>query len=464
MIHTYTKKLISFRTLVLSFCVLVLILIGLFIHLNAQKSLMVKDFQLNGETHNAEFNNQLIKITFNRPLRIESEDYLLIQPEISFNQFVQGKVLTIQFNKSLDFNTDYVIKIGEGLVDIYGNSYQGVFEFRTKDLMMYFLTKNVDNQDTISAFSFSQKSAKEIIKGENIYSYNIKGSQLVLIEEINNFFKATLHDLESDKAIDISGRSFNIPQADFSPLTGTFYFLGQRVTFEGDFVLPQQGKQLFRYDFTDNTNQVVSDIDVTLDIEQFIIDPTENYALIKDSYNSLYYLLDLNDKSTIPIGRFIDSGGFSESGDKIIFSKIEQDFLSFPHIAYVDSNKDETLITTKDEYSFDGSFAGDLILSARKHKDLDESQRIMKVVATREDEVVFEITDEQLSFEIPKADPTFKFVTVEAYTIDDFKDFSNQRVYNSFFLKPKTAKIFIYEIDSGELLDYNLNGIEIKWN
>lgn len=448
------------------------ILIAVFVYLNSLRGPHVRNIELEGQQMRAEYVDQRLRIQFSRPIQRENVSELIkIEPDAEYSISFIRNDLQLIFSENLNSNQEYKLTVSKDLKDIYNESLidDYTFTFKTKEQKFAFIKKadpeETNSKDKVIESSIDLKSQITLFESDQI-KYFVRYSNLLAVVEINPDRTQNLVLLENgDIKKDFKFQNKNIISIDLVAPNHLLYIL-QSVEARDNFLIPQNRAEIFIYDIQKEEGRVFNPKNTGVDAIYAKFSPDGSSAIYKTS-DSFFYLSEISEESDpIAIGRFQTTGGFNPKLNKIIFTEFDplQNYSSFPFISIFSSDREISNVTDGTIYILDPTFfkKTDDIIYAERHKELEGTAGIFKIVSIIDDEKIDILEDKQYSLEIPKVSFDDRYLLIEKYSQFDLLDYKNQRDFFN-YRKPLYADLVIYDMVAKKVVGVMENSIEGEW-
>ncbi|BCX13732.1 MAG: hypothetical protein KatS3mg085_264 [Candidatus Dojkabacteria bacterium] len=439
------------------------ILLG--VNIENQTPKVLELFQINGDIDNAEIENQKLVFKTNRLIDKNTLNAIKVEPAAKFGVTSYENKLNINFTEPLKSNQVYAITFGEGLLDVYGNSFEEKsFEFKTKKLQLAFMDldrKKIKKTDVeLTNFETLFESEYEIKRfiardaGLIVQAESGIGSSIFLVSE-NNKIKVELNQ----KLVNAITASDNFEKV--------FFVAGDANFIDGQ-IYPTGLNSLYELDFkTGIYREVPLEKSVFWEVVDAQIVPDGSAILIKNFESNFFLVSTSNYSDYINLGKYLDVTDFNQVAKKYLAveSPFGASFANFPYITIIDSNSNKTAITDGDVYVLDPKFWGaDSIVYSSRVAETDYSRGLfgISILNLQNNEIKELIKINDKSVELPIVSPDLRYIAVEIYNKDDLNSFEGLR-NKGFQSKPGIAEIGIIDMENNLLISKGVEGIEAQW-
>jgi len=443
------------------------ILVTFFALLNANLKPSVKKIEVMGSQFQAEISNQKIKVTFSHPMQKNNVlEHLTFEPRTSFDLFWKENELSIVFNENLKSNTKYQIRLSKELQDTYNQKLASdvIYSFKTKQLALFYIEQDLLNKTERLVHTNAEFGDKTILyENQNIQHYAVN-KKYIVISTRNADGSNTLHLIhrESKKIKEISFTNHAISNLTIQPEGTTAMFIGSAMEQTEAGLLPSSNTYIYAYNISNDKIERINPQN-TANYATNLIYSSDGSALLYQGDNATYYLLDSkNYDNLVIIGRHDMSGGFNGKNNKIVFNNI----INFsPNISIYNSNKQESVLTGDEIFPIDPVFAhsSDTIFFSSKIAQEDLALNQFEIKAISVDKKISDIVSiKDKSLELPLISQDDRYLVIEQYDTDASVDPSDIRIVG-LQLKPGTAQLIIYDIETQKIIDKGITGINALW-
>jgi hypothetical protein len=433
----------------------------------------VTKVEINGDQESADIIKQQIRIKFNRPIIKDNiETNIQIIPDIDNNITWNGSDLFIIFNKNLQADTEYTILLSSNIQDIYQEFMDKDFEykFKTKRLELTYLEKG-NNTDRIITTDSRLEYFEELIRMPKIRSFDKSGTNLIVVTNRTDFVNdLTLINTKDKKQIRILDDNYSIGMAKIAKSPNIIIFTAQEIEWKDNLAIPLTARYLYIHDIDKNkTEKLDLGSKAESDVDDFVLSQDGRTLLWRDSGDSFYFLADIiSPNNILPIGRYIDSGGFSRNNSEIVFLNLDfSEVIKFPYVVLINDQRENLQITDGTIYTIDpGLFNNSpYIFYSEKYSDLDGSKGLFQIRIIdykNNNKLINNVKLENYSLEFAKISPDDRYLAIEKYTDINLVDYSKQRFFTH-QSKPSVAELVIFDTITGEILDLGLPAISPIW-
>ncbi len=465
------KKLLKFNKLSIVSIIILIILTLVLIALNTLTHPHVVGINVIGGAENAKLKNQQIRIEFNRPINRDTvTNSIEITPKADFRSLWSGNNLILAFDTSLDSQTDYTLTLKKNITDIYNEEFTEdyIFHFKTEIPRLAVIEKVHDNTtNTIAIYNANLAGRQELLKRDNIQFYGLNETFLVVVTESNYTNNIELINRVTNEVQNFNLNNVRINSFAFSPTRNEFAYAFQEVEVEQNYYIPISDAKVIVYDI-DARSQIDFNPQNSADDVVYLEYSNDGNSLLYRSSDSFYTLAEIKRQDNFTgIGRYLWSGNFNKDSDKIIFLTFDPASSQIPYQFISTFSSEREIINITDGFTavLDPVFMNktDLILFAQKHKDLDRTKGIYKIMQTDlSGNSVEVISNEKYSLELPLPSPDDRYIAIEKYNEINLLNFTNARNYG-FQNKPQLANIIVFDTVENKLYDTNLIAVEAKW-
>lgn len=465
---TKFEKIFFIVTGVLFFFIIIFAFLSLF------SSPHVRNFIIErGDSQNVAISNQRFKLKFNRPMVSDSSvvmQYIHFQPALQYRtSWINGELYLIPIENLIAY-TEYSLTISKEYTDIYGNKMveDYISKFRTRETTLAYISKESEIDDKVVDLKIQSNTSNVLYESETIKFFKKNENFLIICitNESTKTDEIIVKNLVNNSESKLSLKSQKVNQLDFSIRYNTFLYIAQDVEEKNGFLIPKSINRAYIYDIDANSSREFNPNGTALDLLDAFFSPDGETILYRAS-DSYYYLAGIiEQKNPISIGRFTSTGGFSKSGNQIIFSNYDPlvTYSSFPFITKFTSER-QTENVTAETYAIDPIFnpgSEGEIYFAERYKEITGAQGLFQIVMSVGDEKSIRFREDPYSLELPRISQDGRYLAAEKYTQIDLLNYSNQRSFVN-QRKPNKANIVIYNLVTNDKILEIENAIEVQW-
>lgn len=258
------------------------------------------------------------RIVFDQALKPDALDRVEVSPATPYSAELDGSTLTVTFERTLRYATDYEISIDAARGTATGSTADVSASFTTKDPELFALERVADGPDAVRARPLSGGDARVVFTADRIQDYVVVGPVLVAVTlepDDTNLIRTMTLDTGAEGVIPLPGPG-TVRELHASPEKGVLGW-----TFTGDAPTGPLDRALYSYDLTDQEGEAVavSGIDGgPLRARDWTFVPGTT-SVVTHSLDDTVLLLDLLTPEAIsPLGQHAELRGFVPGADELV--------------------------------------------------------------------------------------------------------------------------------------------------
>lgn len=424
-----------------------------------------------GRRDSVETKGQNFIIQFRRPMGSQNVDELIkFTPEVKYSSQWNGRTLLLRVENDLSPNLEYTLTVNKSITDRYGDTLREdyLYKFKTKSTYFYYLKENQIIKRDITSES------EEIIYSDpdqSILDFYINGSYLVLIKGEPNHKKAQLINLTTLEKKYIFDQEKHIVQIIFRPGEEQIWALVQDLFKSGNVTVPIGNMQIYNYRIEGSDTRKVNLNSELISIDHFLFSPDGSELLVHESFTDRFSIVNIEDPNIwSPLGKYITSAGYNSSGDSLLFVNVNWANFQDPSWVELRNSSGEIVLSDKTVSSIDPFFIDKYVGFSTSRDKLTNERSIYGVTLVdysnfeNENSTRLNIIFDGYSLEYGNPSPDGRYVLFLGYRVEELQDlFAFEDRANS-IPAPPSATIFIYDIESGDILNSGITTSSVKFD
>ena len=495
---------------ILIFSIGVLVLaIATLSYLNLTTKLKVKSTNLNQiNLENVDVALDYFEFTFNTPIQSKSLiDSISILPETEFSYELDKDTLKIIPRNKLLPDSTYTLLVNTSLKDIYNRSLEESYtiDFITRSYNIVYLQKNFPNSND-KIFSYNLKDKTNTLLYENIQILDfIKNKEYLAIIHTDPTIppQLSIYNLNTGEEILVEEGKEQFYSYHFDSNNNLYY---SAIDFRNSFGSEPTFAKLFKYNL-DSQNKTEIEVNTTAyediffqssedsqDSNQNLQNLGSTYAdfsltdfhlsnnqlLVKNNVYSFYYLYNLRFNTLSQLGTYFNAFGLNYDVSKALFGIVNgnnietlvYDIASSTDIPILENlfTVDSTFFNNSNSVAVSSNYLDELSRGIYEIVVLDYVQEdlnsdVQRSITSGEYEIVDIINKQDYSLELVQPSFDDNYLLMEAYKIEDLRTLEDT-ILSPLVRpqRPNTSNILIYDLNTKDLVDTGLKGIEVIWD
>jgi dipeptidyl aminopeptidase/acylaminoacyl peptidase len=413
---------------------------------------------------------QGLTVVFDRPVGVARgstlESEVEIRPEADFALNHRRGRISLTFEENLRSDTEYVLEVGPGLVDVSGirMDVPHAHEFETEEPAFTYLERNYEPgaPDRVAEREPISGRSRTLLEAPQIGYFARNGDHLAVTtpktEYTDELRVVDLADGEV-REVEVPG-AVRIESLRFSPAEDRFVFVTRVIAgpeADESFREGHEGR-LYAYDVGNAKLEPVDTLSEGGNVESARFS-RDGQALLYRTFDGTYYLTDAAGSAPpTPLGSYADSGGFDRSNTRISFRAKDGNALVY------DAEEGETRDLPFAEVQVNGSTPTFLNngdgLAYREGVEISPGEMGSRVVvsdADGDEAVVAEPPPEAYFYDEPVTSLDDRYVLVESASRAGDMDYYPANP------QPEDATLLLYDRSKKEIVD-EVRGVDPVWS